>query len=80
MPRGDWPQAVDARPPTQPKDGAVSISLESGGADAGRTKSPSLVSEKVQEKRAAADEPARKKRKTAGVAPLKPSGISLGGD
>ena len=36
--------------------------------------------EKVQGKRAVTDEPARKKRKTAGVAPRKPSGISLGGD
>ena len=67
---GDWSQVVDARPPTQPEEGAVSISSES----------PSLVSEKVQGKRAAADESAWKKRKTAGAAPLKPGGISLGGD
>ena len=36
--------------------------------------------EKVQGKRATADELAWKKRKTIGVAPCKPSGISLGGD
>ena len=70
VPRGDWLQAVDARPPTQPEEGAVSISLES----------PSPVSEKVQGKRAAADEPAQKMRKMVGAAPLKPGGISLGGD
>ena len=70
VPRGDWPQVVDARPPTQPEEGAISISSES----------PSLVSEKVQGKRAAVDEPARKKRKTASAAPLKLGGISLGGD
>ena len=38
------------------------------------------MSEKVQGKRAVADEPAHKKRKTTDVAPHKPSGISLGGD
>ena len=68
--RGDWPQAVDARPPTQPEEGAISISSES----------PSPVLEKVRGKRVVADEPAWKKRKTAGAAPLKPGGISLGGD
>jgi len=31
-------------------------------------------------KRAAADEPDKKKWKTAGAAPLKPGGISLGSD
>ena len=36
--------------------------------------------EKVRGKRVAIDEPARKKRKTAGVIPRKPGGISLGGD
>ena len=36
--------------------------------------------EKVWGKRAVADELARKKRKIAGYAPLKPGGISLGGD
>ena len=70
VPRGDWPQAVDARPPTQPEEGAVSISSES----------PSQVLEKVWGKRAAADEPARKKRKMVGAAPLKPGGILLSGD
>ena len=38
------------------------------------------MSEKVQGKRAAADEPAQKKRKMADTTPLKPGGISLGGD
>ena len=79
-PRGDWPQAVDARPPTQPKEGAISILSESAGADAGRTESPSLVSEKVRGKRVAADEPVQKKRKTTSAAPLKRGGISLGSD
>ena len=36
--------------------------------------------EKVRGKRAAADELTRKKGKTAATAPLKPGGISLGGD
>ena len=36
--------------------------------------------EKIQGKRAATDEPARKKMKIAAVGPLKPGGISLGGD
>jgi hypothetical protein len=61
---------VDAQPPTQPEEGAVSISSES----------PSPVSEKVRGKRAAADELAQKKRNTAVAAPLKPGDISLGGD
>ena len=38
------------------------------------------MSEKVRGKRVAADEPAWKKRKTAGAIPRKPGGISLGGD
>jgi hypothetical protein len=38
------------------------------------------VSEKVQGKRVAIDEPAHKKRKMVGVAPRKSRGISLGGD
>ena len=38
------------------------------------------MSEKVRGKRAATDEPDRKKRKTMGVAPRKPGDISLGGD
>ena len=70
VPRGDWPQAVDARPPTYPEEGAANISSES----------PSPVSEKVQGKRAAANEPAYKKRKIAGAIPHKPGGISLGAD
>jgi len=36
--------------------------------------------EEVRGKRAAADEPAQKKRKMVGVAPLKLGDISLGGD
>ena len=79
MPRSDWPRAVDARPPTQPEEGAVSASLESGGTDAGQTESPPLVTEKVQGKRVAVDELALKKRKMAGAAPRKSGGISLGG-
>jgi len=39
-----------------------------------------MVSEKVRGKRAAADAPAQKKRKTVGAVPRKPGGISLGGD
>ena len=38
------------------------------------------MSEKVQGKRAVADEPAHKKRKTVGVVPRKLGDISLGGD
>ena len=38
------------------------------------------MSEKVRGERAVQDELARKKRKTAGVGPHKPGGISLGGD
>ena len=71
---------MDARPTTQPEEGAVSTSSESGGADAGWTESPPPVSEKVRGKRAVADEPAWKKRKTSGAVPHKPSGISLSGD
>ena len=80
VPRGDWPQAVDAQPPTQPKESAISTSSESRGTDAGQMKSPSPVSENVQGKRAAADELTWKKRKTVGAVPRKPGGISLGGD
>ena len=70
VPRSDWPKGVDARPPPQPEGETFSILSES----------PSSVSEKIWGKRAAADELAQKKRKTAGTAPLKPGGISLGGD
>ena len=38
------------------------------------------VSEKARGKRAAADEPAPKRRKMAGSASIKPGGISLGDD
>jgi len=70
MPRSEWPKGVNARPQPHPVEEAVSISSES----------PSPVSEKIHGKRAAEDEPARKKRKTAGAASLKPGGISLGDD
>ena len=80
VPRGDWLRGVDARPLAQPKEDAASASLESRGTDAGRTESSLVVTEKIQGKRAAADEPAQKKRKTAAAAPLKLGGISLGGD
>ena len=39
-----------------------------------------MVLEKARGKRAAADEPAQKKRKTVAAAPLKPGGISLDDD
>ena len=68
--RSDWPKGVDAQPSPQPEEETISISSES----------PSLVSKKIQGKRAAVDESAKKKRKTEGAAPLKPGGISLGGD
>ena len=80
MPRGDWPQAVDAQPLAQHEEGAVSISSKSEGMDAGRTESSPPVSEKVRGKRAAVDELTQKKRKMVGAAPLKPGGILLGGD
>ena len=80
VPKGNWPPAVDARPPTQPEGSAIGVSSDSGGTDVGRTKSSQPVSEKARGKRAAVDEPAQKKRKTAGAAPLKPGDISLGGD
>ena len=46
MPRSEWLKGVDARPTPQLEEGAVSISSES----------PSVVSEKIQGKRAAVDE------------------------
>ena len=48
--------------------------------DVGRMESPPPVSEKIQGKRPAEDEPAQKKRKTVATAPRKPGGISLGDD
>ena len=80
VPKGDWPPAVDARPPTQPEGSAIGVSSESGGTDVGRTESSSPVSEKARGKRAATDEPAQKRRKTAAAAPIKPGDISLGDD
>ena len=80
VPRSNRPKAVDARPTTQPEEGAVSASSESEDKGAGRKEGPPPILEKVREKRAATDDPARKKRKMAGVAPLKPGGISIGGD
>ena len=80
MPRSDWPKAVDARPTTQPEEGAMSTSSESGGTGAGRMESPPSVLEKVWGKRAAQDELARKKMRTMDVAPRRSGGISLDGD
>jgi len=80
VPRADWPPAVDARPPAQPKESFISISSESGGVDIDQVESAPSASEKVQGKRPAADEPAQKKRKTATATPIKPGSISLGGD
>ena len=80
MLKGDWPRGVDARPLARPEEDAASASLDSGGTDAGQTESSPLVSKKVQGKRAVADEPARKKRKTASAAPFKPDDISFGDD
>ena len=56
--RGDWPPEVDARPLAQLEESVVGTSSESGGMDAGQTKSSPLVSEKARGKRAAVDEPA----------------------
>ena len=80
VPRGDWPSAVDAWPPAQPEESTVGASLDSRDTDAGRTKSSPLMSEQVRGKRAAADEPTPKKRKTMGASFRKLSNISLGGD
>ena len=80
VPRADWPRGVDAQPPARPEEDAASASLESRGTDACRMKSSPAVTEKIQGKRAAADELAQKKRKTAAAAPLKLGGISLGRD
>jgi len=80
VPKNNWPPAVDARPPAQPEESSIGISSESGSMDVGRTESPPLVSAKIQGKRPAADEPAKKKRKTAATAPRKLGGISLGDD
>ena len=55
VPRGDWLKGVDARPPARPEEDAASALSESGD---GRIENSHLVSEKVQGKRAAADEPA----------------------
>jgi len=71
---------VDARPPPPPEDSFVGVSSDSGGANVDQVESPPPASEKVQGKRPAVDEPAQKKRKIAPTAPIKPGGISLGGD
>ena len=57
VPRGDWPPAVDARPPAQPEESSIGISSEFGGMDVGRMESPPPVSEKIQGKRPTVDEP-----------------------
>ena len=71
---------MDARPPTQPEGSAIGVSSDSGGTDVGWIKSSQPVSEKARGKRAATDEPAQKRRKTAAAAPIKPGDISLGDD
>ena len=53
---------------------------ESEGTDAGRTENLPPVLEKVQGKRAVADELAQKKRKTVAAGPLKSGDISLVGN
>ena len=58
-------ERVNARPPTRLEEDVASASSESEGTDASRTESSPPISKKVQRKRAAADEPARKKGKTA---------------
>ena len=78
--KGNWPPAMDARPPTQPEGSAIGVSSDLGGTDVGRTECSPLMSEKAQGKRAAVDELAQKRRKTAGSASIKPGGISLGDD
>ena len=78
--RNDWPPSVDARRPVQIEESSVSVSLESGGMDTGRTESPPPVSAKMRGKRSAEDEPAPKKRKTAVTAPCKLGRISLDDD
>jgi len=80
VPRGDWPRGVDAQPPAQPEEDVASASSDSRGTNAGRTESSPPILEKVWGKRAVADEPAQKKRKMVGAAPIKPGGISLGDD
>ena len=80
IPRVDWPRGVDVRRSARSKEDVASTSSEFGGTDAGRTENSPLLMEKVQGKRAAADEPAQKKRKTMAAAPHKWGSISLGGD
>ena len=80
VPKGNWPLAMDARPPTQPEGSAIGVLSDSKGTDVGRTESSPPVSEKTRGKRAAANEPAQKRRKTAAAAPIKLDGISLGDD
>ena len=71
VPRGDWLRGVDARPPARPEEDVANASLESRGTDIGRMESSPPVMEKVRGKRAAANEPAQKKRKMEVAAPLK---------
>ena len=73
-------EGVNARPPTRLEEDVASASSEFEGTNTSRTESSPPISKKVQGKRAAADEPTQKKRKTAAAAPLKLGGISLGGD
>ena len=56
--RVDWLRGVDARQSAWSEEDAASTSSESKGTDAGQMETSPLVTEKVQGKRAAADEPA----------------------
>jgi len=80
VPRSDWLKAVDARPTTQPEEGAISASSESRVEGASQTESLPPVLEKARGERVATDELARKKRKTACAAHRKPGSISFSGD
>ena len=56
VPKGNWPPAMDAQPPTQPEGSAIGVSSDSGGVDVGRAESSPPMSEKAGGKRATADE------------------------
>ena len=46
-PKGNWPLAMDARPPTQPEGSAIGVLSDSRGIDVGQTESSPPVSEKA---------------------------------
>lgn len=79
MLRSEWLKVVDVRPTTQPQEGVSRTMSEFGGESASQKQSPSSVSDKVQGKRAAENEPTQKKRRTVDVAPCKPADISIDG-